>query len=335
MIISSSLKSRFCTDCKIPIDLYHEPYFTERLKLYDKFYGTLEKYDLFVRELQNYNYEQVYFEDYNRVKDEAINSIKNSEAFQRFNEEDMNKYCFKNNGISSNNIFHPANSERLFLSIDMKKANFSALHHYDAGMFSGASTWEEFLRLFTNNKHIINSKYIRQAILGNCNPKKHITFEKCLMDGVLSVMNEIIPIGSVVSFTNDEIVYDLLKGGFDINDLYNTQEFLDKNINTVPLKAEVFALHKINGTEGYYKEIIDKDGKVDIEFKCLDSNMLPFVIRKFCEEEVTENDKVFYHKGLLAKYFETPEIEVNLNGNYNQDSFRSKYFDSYASGQWA
>lgn len=39
--------------------------------------------------------------------------------------------------------------------------------------------------------------------------------------------------------------------------------------------------------------------------------MLPFVIRKFTGEEVTENDKVFYHEGLLSKFIEVPNIIID------------------------
>ena len=38
--------------------------------------------------------------------------------------------------------------------------------------------------------------------------------------------------------------------------------------------------------------------------------MMPFVLRKLNGEHITENDKVFYHEGLLAKFIEVPEIEV-------------------------
>jgi hypothetical protein len=52
MKISTKLRERFCKDCNIPINIFQEPYFTDRLKLYDKFYGTLEKWDIFVKELE-------------------------------------------------------------------------------------------------------------------------------------------------------------------------------------------------------------------------------------------------------------------------------------------
>jgi hypothetical protein len=313
MDISARARERFCKDCNIPIRLFEEPYFSDRLKLYDKFYSTLEKWDIFVKELQKYHCEQDYFEEYNRVKDAAIASIKASEAFQLFNEEDMNKYSITHKNLPNSDIFKSTNDGKMFISIDMKKANFSSLQHYDNSIFAGASTWEEFISKFTDNKHIINSKYIRQVILGNCNPKRHTTYEKYLMDNVLNALYDHVAEERIVFFSNDEIIYDM--SNIDSNTLKlvvkSIEEILKERID-VPLRVELFKLHKINGTDGYYKEIFKENGEKDIDFKCLDNYMLPFVIRSFLDEEVTESDKVFYHEGLLAKFIEVPEIKIEV-----------------------
>ncbi len=316
MEISTRAKERFCKDCNIPLRLFQGPYFMDRLKLYDKFYGTIEKWQIFVKELEKYHCEQDYFEEYNRVKDAAINTIKESEAYKRFNNEDMNKFAIKNKGLPAKDIFHPDNDGKVFISIDMKKANFSSLNHYDKSIFGGTNTWEEFIGKFTDNQHIINSKYIRQVILGNCNPKRHITYEKYLMDGVLDFVTEFfLPTDKVVFFSNDEIVFDVTYNEFEtaIDKAYSLQKILEDKA-VIPLKIEPFILHKIGGTDGYYKEIFKENGERDIEFKCLDNYMIPFVLRKFLGEEITDCDKVFYNEGLLAQFIEVPKIEVNFNG---------------------
>lgn len=317
MRITTKLKERFCKDCNIPINIFQEPYFTDRLKLYDEYYGTIDKWNTFVNELNKYKTEQDYFEEYNRVKDEAINAIKSSEAYEMFQEEDMNQYAITYKNLPGKDIYHPINAEKSFISIDMKHANFSSLQHYgnimSKSMFSGASTWEEFIGLFTNNKHIINSKYIRQVILGNCNPKRHITYEKYLMNLTLDCLingEAIFSLDRVVFFSNDEIIIDVT----DLNDFeqiamwHCINKFASKQI--LPLKAELFILCKIDGTDGYYKWIYE-EGFNKIKFKCLDSLYMPFVIRHFKGEEVTEFDKVFYHNGLLAKFIEEPHIKTN------------------------
>ena len=280
----------------------------ERIRLYDKFYGTVEKWNIFVEELQKYSNEQQYFEEYNRVKDAAISDIKASEGYQRFNQLDMNEYPIKHTCLPSKDIFHPSNDGRIFISVDMKKANFSALHRYDTGIFDYADTWEDFIRKYTDNKHIIASKYIRRVILGNCNPRRHITYEKIIMDKVIDEVSKIIPENRIVFFSNDEIVYDMTDAVISLNVLGVIQEAVAERLGDylVPLKVEGFLLKKIKGTSGYCKYF--EDGSV--EFKCLDNYMLPFVIRAFLNEEIQEDDKVFIHEGKLSKYIQVPKIEV-------------------------
>ena len=320
MKISNRLKERFCKDCNIPIRLYDEPYFMDRIKLYDKFYDTMKKWELFVDELQNYKCEQDYFEEYNRVKDSAISCIKETEAYQKFNAEDMNKYVVTHKNLSNSDIYKSSNDGRTFISIDMKKANFSSLQFYDGSMFCNANTWEDFMCRFTLNEHIINSKYIRQVILGNCNPKRHITYEKWIMDCVLSKLEEKARCKlteNLVFFSNDEMVYDVTDFGIAIaNKIRNALFFILKEDFCIPFRVELFTLHKINGTDGYYKKIfVHNDCK--IELKGLNNYYIPFVLRKLLGEDITENDKVFLNDGLLSKFLEVPEIEVEISNVCN------------------
>ena len=320
MDISDKLKERFCKDCNIPLRLYKEPYFTLRLILYNKFYNTLNKWNIFVDELKKYNNEQEYFEEYNKVKDAAILSIKDSEAYQQFNTEDMNKFAITHKDLPGKDIFKPSNDGKAFISIDMKKANFSSLKYYGDcifdSMFNNASTWEEFISTFTENKHIINSKYIRQVILGNCNPKRHITYEKYIMDQVLTSMEEYHMEDRIVFFSNDEIVYDLtnMRESNKLHKLYYVKELTEQKLEeefTVPFRAELFSLHKIHGTDGYVKRIYNHDDEYTYNFKCFDNYMLPFVLRYFLKEDVKKSDRMFHQNGLLAEFVDIPEIEVD------------------------
>lgn len=301
--ISEKAKERFCKDCNFPIKIFKEPYFMDRLRLYDRYYRTMNKWETFLEELEKYHCEQDYFEEYNRIKEDAISEIKASEGYIRFNEEDMNQYRVSHENLPNKDIFKAGNHGRSFISIDMKKANFSSLKYYDASIFSYADTWEQFIGRYTENKHIIGSKYIRQVILGNCNPKRHITYEKYLMDKVLSYLTDIVDfMGKVVFFSNDEIIIDA--SNLEKTELKIMMRRIEDSIKdlTIPLKVELFTLYKIEGTNGYYKEIFYEDRESEIEFKCLDSYNLPFVIRQFMGEEVTDNDKVFYFEGRFAQF---------------------------------
>lgn len=311
MNLSKKLKERFCMDCKLPIKLYDEPYFMDRIQLMDPWYDTIRKFDIFQKSvLDVFANEQEYFEEYNRVKDAAINYIKGTSAYEQFNSEDMNIYsvpaAFRN--LKSKEIFKPSNVSKMFLSIDMKKANFSALRNYSVGIFGGARTWEDFLRKFTDVEHIIQSKYIRQVILGNCNPKRHITYEKHIMACLLSTILKAygadpdMLIESIEFFSNDEIVFDVER-----LDLELLKKTIDDIVSTksIPFHVELFTLHNIEGTSAYFKKFVgENDSEIPVEFKCLDNYTLPFVLRRFSGQEITENDKVFLFEGRLAKFID-------------------------------
>jgi hypothetical protein len=283
----------------------------DRLQLYDSYYNALDKWNIFVRELDKYKCEQDYLEEYNRVKNAAINDIKISDGYKRFNEEDMNKYTVKYKDLPGKDIFKTSNNGKLFISIDMRKANFSALKFYNRSIFDNADTWEKFIERYTEDKHIVNSKYIRQVILGNCNPKRQVTYEKYLMGLVLKVLIDELGYSAsdIAFFSNDEIVIDMGK----YEDCIRKRELIEWQIKgyfNIPFRIELFYLRKITGTNGYYKEIVKNIIEREYEFKCLNNYTLPFVLRKFNEEEITENDKVFYHEGLLSKFIEIPEIGI-------------------------
>lgn len=319
--LSTRIKERFCKDCGIPIRLYQEPYFAQRLELYDSVYKTITKWKRFVESIKDFESEQDYFEHYNHVKNTAIEDIKATAAYQKFNNENMQQFTVTHYGLPSKDIFHAANDGRVFISIDMVKANFTALHHYDKNIFEHTKgkrikTWEDFIRQYTDNLHIQDSKYIRQIILGNCNPKRHITYEKFLMDAVLTEITDmahtdILPIENIVFFSNDEIIIDI--SAYSITkqqELYRqiqaVADYITVNEKPIPLKVKCFVLHAIGGTNGYYKEMHNGS----IELKCLDSYNIPFVIRALKNEPIQYNDTIFRHEGLLSQFIDIPKTVI-------------------------
>ena len=308
------LRQRFCKDCDIPVNVFDEPYFSDRLGLFDFLYDSVSKWDLFKSELAKYGSIIDYFTDYSRIKDEAIEAVRSAEGFQLFSAYGINDFSIKNKGLPSSRIYKPENNGKVFLSIDMKKANFSALHEYRDDIFGGAHTWEKFISKFTDNKHIINSKYIRQVIMGNLNPKRQIAYEKVLMDKLLTEILHAKVIGKkyVAAFLADEII-------FDVTDLENRHEVIAdtyKISSQVPyMKTEVFSLHRVygHGVDGYIKNIFSmNDTSRNIKVKCVDRDMMAFVTRYLLKEPVTEFDKMFYYNGLLAKFEQVPEITTDM-----------------------
>lgn len=299
---SIALKKRFVRDYNVPIVVFDNPYFMERLHTIDRVLECCRDFDVFCDCLGVFENEQDYFEYYNSVKDSAINYIKENPAYDKFNKESfgVNTRCAKRN------LYSEENDGLLFFSIDMRKANFSALRYYDEAIFGGAATWEEFIGKFTSSASIINSKYIRQVILGACNPKRHITYEHYLMGKLLDHIVATIPSVDVYSLGEDEILIKVPECGCQ----YSKKE-LQEAVSTCPdnigdlVRVELFELHKINGTSGWTKHIYDNCSTVT--FKCLDAEIFHQIIKHFYKKPITKNDLVFFHNGQLATFLREVE----------------------------
>lgn len=311
MKITEELKKRFTSDYKIAIRLYDDPYFEDRLALYDPYFGTLEKWQLFLEAVSTFATDQDYFAEYNATKDRVINAIKSNPAFIRFNTMDLSQLKFSeaNRKFSHKDIFHQSNIGRRFVSLDMKKANFNCMRHYDPEMFGNVETWEEFISQFTTNEGIIQSKYIREVIMGQCNCGRHISYEKYLMDGILTrlIENGVDP-KHVVFFSNDEVVLDIT----DVEDEYHAQVNTALTTSPVPLRSEYFTLRAVNDkntgcTLGYIRFM----DNLKYDFKCFNHFTLPFILRFLNGEEITEFDrKVKYENQYIATIDRVPDIEI-------------------------
>ena len=308
-VITEKLKERFCKDFNLPIKVYSEPYFSQRLSLFDKHYDCVKKYTRFVELVGRLGGEQYYFDYYNKVKDLAITYLNENEAMRYFSqEEDMSKYALRHTGLPKRDIYHMGYVGKCFVSFDMKRGNFTALRLYNPDTVGGAETYEDYLRMFTDEPHLLESKYVRQVIFGNMNPRRQVTYEHYLMDKVLDDVLTYTDVSKVVFFSTDEIVVEL-----DESEVADKLERIYETVSKscaegINIRSEVFKLHKIEGTEGFVKEILDGDGEVVL--KCVDALMMPLVLRSLYGEEPQEEDVVFLHDGLLAKLVHMPKVEV-------------------------
>ena len=309
--ITEKLKERFCKDFNLPIKIFAEPYFMNRLMLYDNYYHCVEKYYRFIHLVERLGGEQGYFEYYNKVKDSAITYLNENKDMLYFSkEEDMSKYVVKNTGFPKHDIYRCDNDGKYFVSFDMKRGNFTALHHYNPNIVGGKNTYEEFLGMFTDEPHLLESKYVRQVIFGNVNPRRRVTYEQYLMDKVLNDVLTYCDKVDVVYFSTDEIVVRVDKDNLK-NIIPKVKETVSNSCNNnINIRSEIFKLHKIEGLSGgFVKEIIDGEG--DLVVKCVNSLDLPFVFRKIYNLSDNENDLVFMYEGKLAKLLEAPKITIS------------------------
>ncbi len=321
------LRKRFVKDQSIPINIFTEPYFMDRLNLLNN--GSVNIYDEFIWEVTDRfgNNSEEYFAYRNEVKDKAIDFIKASEAYKCLNTEDFNKFGTVSNYPKSD-VYKMPNIGRRFISIDMKSANFTSLVHYgltnNHKFFtakSGAYNYDDFISMFTNMKHLKNSKYLRQVIFGNCNPKRQVTYERFLMEKLLNALivanfldDGKKPDGLIYSFSTDEIViYDYDKSDHRYEEL---EKFIkDWSKKEFPVSMKSYLLGKVLETQAFVK--LYGTGETlghpyDYDIKCMNAEEMPIVMRAILGQKPMEDDLVFWHEGRLAKFLEEREAKLTF-----------------------
>lgn len=210
--------------------------------------------------------------------------------------------------FTKKNLYIEENDGKCFISIDMKKANFSALRHFSNEIFNGCSNWEDYLKHFTGITSILNSKYIRQVILGACNPGRQIKYEHYLMAILANHIKFSLPDVSVYSLGEDEIIleYDYKsyeKAKLDLQMLNDVILHSPQGVGDL-VRITFFRLHQFSC--GWYKEDL-LDENAEPEFKCVDAEIYHQVVKHFFGRKITTNDLVFYHNGRLARFLEAIE----------------------------
>jgi hypothetical protein len=317
MVITEKLRQRFAKDIGAPIKIFVEPYFSNMLDLYEEHYSARTKWNQFLTLLENFESEQSYFAMYNATKDAAITYLANNPEMKYFcQQEDMKRYA-PQFSYNSNSIFKCTNVGKHFVSIDMIKGNFTALRHYSPAIVGNKETYEEFIGQFCPHSYLCSSKYVRQVCFGNANPRRQTTYERYLMEQVLSEIfaRTKIPGANVAYLGTDEIVLDVTSYVHDGELDAKFTEMLNRAINAVKadginVRNEYFKLYRIKGTNGGYMRKYEFDtAHKGVDFKCVEADEMPFVIRANKSEPIQDSDLVFVYNGKLAKLLEAPKIE--------------------------
>lgn len=308
---SVQLRKRFCKDFNLPIAIFESPYFEDRLNTIDKLFNCVELYDLFLEEVDRFNTEEEYFAEYNAVKDRAISYIQSHSKYAEFSDSYVPKSPVQ---FPKMELYSDKNCDKVFFSIDMRKANFSTLRLLFPEIVDNCDCWEDFIGKFTDLQHLKSSKYIRQVILGACNPKKQTQWEKYLMEGIaMSIDKRISNLCHIVSVSTDEILVES-----DSNCSMSACSMLSVIEQQCPdiadfVRVSKFKLQKLSGF-GWVKKFIHQsstDGITDeYEFKCVEAEKFHILVELYNGGNISDDDLVFMHNGKKAKYLDALDFKL-------------------------
>lgn len=140
------------------------PYYLETLT---GFCNT-SQYDNFVSDIKILGYSKIK-NSINETKDKIITNIKSNEEYKNFLSSTKSP-AYPNDYVGKSSIYNSKHTNKYFLSIDIKSANWICLKRNTNSSFSGS--WTDFVSKFTPSKFIQESKYFREFVFGELGSKK-------------------------------------------------------------------------------------------------------------------------------------------------------------------
>ena len=300
--VSSAAVKRFVKDQNIPIGILEEPYFSYYINLYEPDFKTKTAFAKFLNAVTKAGGSECFLDKYYAIRDNILESIKDKPSYQEFLAADMGKYAVTGiniPNIKDTNIYTADNHGKYFLSVDMRAANFQAMKLFDPDIIDDADTYDEFILRFTDSEYFRESKYTRQVIFGNINPKRQITIQHFYIGEVLKVFlnHGLINPEHIRVYNNDEFVVEW--------DSYIDQKELSrlgkiaKEATGVDVKCTSYCLNNI-AADYFVKEY--QDGT--FTFKNVPVTVFPQVYKAYRGLQLNDMDTVFQFEGRLVRFLE-------------------------------
>lgn len=296
---------RAVKDYKLPLNIFEEPYFMYYVDLYDKFYGIRKIFGNLQEILNHVNTEEEFLDYYETVMNKIVETVKKTSAYQDFISMDMKKYSVSGN-YPKGNLYSITNNFKTFISVDLVKANYQALKFVNPEIVLNSKDYSDFISKFASFEYLKNSKYLRQVIFGNLNPKRQTTVERFMIQKVLEylVENNYVSENNITNVVTDEMIFSSMK---EVNLKLLEREIKEKTgveVHFEKFKLKALISPKDNECYGFVKEFLYSTNGETIAFKAVNSEYFPQVFKYYYGLPVDEKDLVFFHNGKKAKFLE-------------------------------
>ena len=214
---------------------------------------------------------------------EIIEFIKGTNAY--------NELCYDKNLIDYPTAKSIEYLEEIkYLSIDLRSANWVALKHYDPAHINElGNDYIDFLSKFNLPKVFLHSKYLRQFIFGNVNPKRLIKVQRHLIQEMVRKYQDKLQVEGV---RNDEVIFSF-KDFKEIESIYG-------EIDHDKYKTKIFTIDRVEDFR--IDNLYDIDGNlVHREMMGVDGTLFYIKLKEYITgEELDIRDLYFRSNGRKA-----------------------------------
>ncbi len=298
--ITDDDRTSFIRDYRLPIVINFEPYFSYFVKLYDSIYSTDQKYALLVDAVDQLNKIRKSLQSYaHELSDQIGSELIKVPAYKDF--ASSTKYNVKEFPNSKNIYAVKCNTELVYISLDIRTANFTALKFVDPELVLNCQTWDQLIRKFTSIEYFIQSKYFRQITFGKIGPimKRVSSIQKYLTN---EFYNKIKNGVNVEGASNDEIIISSTTETLetDLNFIRNALIEMPVHMQNI-WKIIPFTLVSIGNSKSFVKKNLNDD---TIEIKNTDKDFYAQALKYYLGQKLEPLDMKGMKNGFIITYDE-------------------------------
>lgn len=313
------LGRRFVKDFNLPYQYIS----WEHLQYCMKLFGQASLWDAnmkIIKEKYNDNIQDM-IEEYYQVRNSMIEDILKHEQFKEFTQSDFSKYQITDKiKASSKNIYHLDNNGKVFVSIDLKKANWQVMKKVMPEVVKNKSTYEDYVSTYTNLDYIKQSKRTRQVVFGKCCVGRQITCERYFLNEIRKAIGDI-PHWNFVAFLTDELVYEIEDGhSVTSNHLENLASLVYEKTG-FEVRPECFRLDAYNLNNGdndlftFYVKTNLNSHITNATFKCVPDVYAKIIHKLYYNMDICDMDKLFWYDNTKAALI--GDFKINkIDGKY-------------------
>jgi len=232
-----------------------------------------------------------------RIKkaDEIINFLKSTRAYEELIYDNLLP------DLPTTKNFQYEEGKK-YISIDLKKANWSSVKKYDPAFLNElGDTYEVFLDKFNIPELFKHSKSFRQFVFGNINPKRQIKAQRLMVQNLIDEIGNSLKLECI---RHDELIYSFDKF-IDINSLYSV--YIESNKYNV----KIFTIERVEDfkIESYYDPQGNLSGKSMVG---CNGNLYFINLKKYITgEDIDIRDLYFRMDNRLAVWY-NEKMNINL-----------------------
>lgn len=315
------LRKRFVSDMNLPIQVIQSPYFEERLELLENEFESKTKYDNLLKIIDEKFQGNInkFLEHYSETRNLIITSLTHNDAWFNFIRSAIGDVSFEQNEIiGERNLYTQEQDGCLFISFDMRKANYQALKYVSPELVLNTDTYEDLIGKFTDLDYIKESKYTRQVIFGQMNPKRTMKVEKKITTSFAHALingeyGDLIDMSkfNVFSVNSDEVIFKFNGAIQELDSLPNLNDFVYEGVtfrfNKFQLRHRQFKLATSDSKLNIFEKVDFIDGH-RTHLHCVPATYYPQVYKLLGGMEIKPSDLVFYYEHELCQFMNPIEL---------------------------